>query len=424
MITFVAALLLAGGAVARAAPDARTWRWDLSAGADASLFTYALATTDTTETLSEFLLQAGLTGASSARGKHRWRVRLEASGGTELYRERIEGDYRLLDADKVERVRLAGRWWGRQYRESTTYSRSSDNGEGRLDAVATPLAGTDARLQVRGWTGRIDYATPSALEVDRRDLGAGLAVRASAGAGTQWGIDGRVGRSSYPDSAQIDRDTWSIATDFDSQTLDRSGLRLYHKSERREVRDESVRPSAWTHWIDASLASAAGAGHVLLAGQLESWQYDTEDEVYFDSNRLAGFAGYRWGDILGTQWQIGLAGERLAAGDSPETYSQYGLRGGVEAWGGDVSGTLTLEVGRRRYDDGDVVLSDDAADPLATTTTLYTDFTYWQLWLMATWRLSPAWDVDVLANYEPESHTEAADDVTLGYGSLRVRWRP
>ena len=42
-----------------------TWDWNLTTGYDATLHTCALASGDTTETISEFLVQAGLQGQSA-----------------------------------------------------------------------------------------------------------------------------------------------------------------------------------------------------------------------------------------------------------------------------------------------------------------------------------------------------------------------
>lgn len=409
----------------RVIPERRTWTYDLTSGFDSYLHSYALATDDTTETISEFLLQAGLEGQSPFWARHRWRVRAEASTGTELFRERFLGEYRFLGDNKIERVRLTGSFWGRQYRETTEYSRSSNNWEGRLEGRVAPVVGGKAKLELRGWASTIDYATPSTLEVDYRNTGGGVFVRSTTLGNTLWGVGTRVGARTYPDSSAIDRDTWSVEADLDHHDMAGRGLRLYHKSERRLIQDETVRPSAWTHWSDFTGAVTAGGGHMFLDAQAEVWQYDVETDIYFNSVRIDGAAGYRWGDILAATWKVALAGEWLDAGDSPETYSQVGLRGGVETYGSDVGGSLTLEYGRRSYAQGNVNIDPDSLDPsLFDIVALYTDFDYWKIWLMGSWRISPHFDLDLMANYEPESHTENADDSALGFASLRLRWRP
>ena len=417
---------LAWGATGSGARAAQSpWSWDLTAGFDSYLHNYALATTDTTETLSELFFQAGFEGRSAATATHRWRLRAEAGAGTELFRERLFAERRWLGQDRIERARVTGSFWGRQYRETTDYTRSSDNWEGQLEGRLSPLVGRVARLELRGWAGRLDYRTPSTLEVAHNDAGAGVFVRSVALGRTIWGLGVRGGQRTYPDSTAIDRDTWSLEGDYDHQGEQGSGLRVYQKSERRLVRDQSVRPSAWTHWTDFAGSLGAGPGQVRLDLQAESWQYDYETDVYFNSTRLDGSLAYRWGDILAATWQVGLAGEHLAAGDSPETYSQLGLRGGVESYGSEVSGSLTVEYGRRVYAQGAVSLDPLGTDPaLLDTVLLYSDFNYWKIWLLGSWHLSRTWDVDLMANYEPESHTEQSDDSALGFASLRLRWRP
>ena len=68
------AILLCGGGplvwsafalMARAAEPA-TWQWEFAGGVDGTVHTYALAVADTTETISEFMVQAALEGRSVA----------------------------------------------------------------------------------------------------------------------------------------------------------------------------------------------------------------------------------------------------------------------------------------------------------------------------------------------------------------------
>lgn|GEM_PF-1719452 len=409
-----------------ARPAANQWLPFVITGIDAYLHSYPLATTDTTETIAEFMLMGGIEGRSERQAKHRWRLRAEGSVGTELYRQRLEGDYRLLDGGRATRLRVNGSLWGRQYRQDTEYSLSSDNLESRLDARIYPVVGATAALEVRGYGGFLRYGTPSTLEVNYRDLGAGVFVRSTGLSDKLWGIGIRNTARAYPDTAEINRDSWAVEGDYEAQDLDGQGLRVFHKSERRLIADDTVRPSAWTHWTDFSGAVRAARGHMVLELQSEVWRYDEEMSAYFDSWRLKPVLFYRWGDILAATWQLGLATERLDAGDSPETYTQLGLRFGIESYASDLTGSLTLEYGRRTYEQGVAVGTDatDITDPFGDSVLSYTDFNYWEIWLMATWSLGTHFSIDVLASYEPESHTEQTENTALGFGSLRLIWRP
>jgi hypothetical protein len=397
-------------------------------GLDSYLHTYSLASTDTTESLTELMVSAALTGRSSRKVRHRWRVQGEASAGTELFREHLEAQYRWQPDRKETRLRLDGQLHARQYRQETEYSLNSDQAEGRLDVRAYPWLNQGRRLELRGWTAFNDYQDPTTLEVDYRENGGGLFLQSRGLDGAVWSVGTRFAARAYPDTTQIDRKTFGMEGTYDVQDFDGQELRLYHKTERRVIRDTEARPSAWSHWTDLSGKVTAGPGWVFLDLQGEIWDYDQDFSAYDDSWRLKGVAGYSWGDLLATSWQIGLAGERLEADTGPETYTELGLRMGVEAYGGEVSGSLSLEVGSRHYRDGTVDLdlppSDVQGFESTETIQLYSDFNYWEIWLTANWRLADRWSLDVLASYEPENHTEKEDDAALGFGTVRLTYRP
>jgi hypothetical protein len=432
---FLLPLFLSGWVTAPAAvsgqsaagPDRSAWFWELSSGFDGYLHSYPLAVTDTTETISEFMVQTSVEGRSARRSDHRWRVRGEVSLGTELWRERFAGAYRWLDSEGTTRLRLRGTLWGRQYRNRTEYTLSSDNYEGRLEARGYPLAGRGSLWGLRAWADLLDYRTPSTLEVNHREQGVGLLARSRELGTTMWVVGLRLARRAYPDTSSLDRRVVSLEGDFEHQDPAGQGVRIFHKTDRRLVEDAIARPASWAHWSDFDGAVTAGGGQIFLDLQSEVWDYDSQQGAFFDSWRIESHLGFRWGDILAAIWRLGPAFERLDAGDSPETYSQFGLRGGVESYGSAVNGSVTLEYGRRVYRNGVLQLETDLEPTLPSdldTMVLYTDFNYWQIWLMAGWTLSAHWRVDLLASYEPESHTERTDDSALGFASLRLIWRP
>ncbi len=414
---------LAGFESFKPRPDNSEWSPVFSAGYDALMHSYPLATTDTTETISEYVLTAGIEGRSPRKATHKWRLRAEAAVGSELYRQLLEAQYKYHDNNRQVRWRMDGRFYGRQYKDATEYSLSSDNIEGRFDLRAYPWIASRSKLELRGWSSATDFRNPSSLEVDTRDLGAGAFLRSSHLGDKMWSVGYRYSKRSYPDTVEINRKIHRIEGDLDFHDENGQGLRLFHKSGRRLIKDETVRPSAWAHWTDFNGLVSAGNGFVFLDVQNEIWQYDEETSVYFDSWRIESALGYRWGDVLKANWQLGLAGERLDAGSSPETYTQFGFRSGVESYASDVSGSLMVEVGRRIYSQNSTSTSGDVFDD-DYLTSFYSDFNYWEIWLMANWHINKNFSLDLLANYEPESHTESDDDSSIGFASLRLVWRP
>lgn len=399
------------------AQDAPTWRPKLAAGIDSYLHTYYLAEEDTSESVTELLLSAELEGRSPRRARHAWSARLAASGGSELFRELLDARYQWRPQGDT-RLQLDVDWLGRQYRHRTDYALSSDNHEGTVEFRGAPWLGHGVKLDLRARGRYIQYRTPSTLEQSYRER-SGAAYLASRGYGdVNWRVGARATARSYPDSAAIDRDVLAVEGDLD-HGLGSRRFWLYHRSERRLAADTQVRPSAWTHWTDLRATWPAGPGEVVTNLNNEVWRYDQPGTVWFDAWRLDGELGYGWGDPLRAHWQALLTTERLAAGDASESYQQFGLRGTVESYAGPVSGLLAVEYGHRWYRD---TTSSDAVDDGYDLT--YSDFSYLELWLMATWAWSPHLSLELVASYQPEQHTEQDDDTAIGYGNARLVWRP
>lgn len=394
-------------------PGVRAWTWEAAVGYDSFTHTYALATADTSETVGESLVQLGVEGRSAPGARDRWRLRLESSVGSGLWRERLEADWRHVDAGDVARVRAGARINGHQYRSGSDDNRSSDHADARLDLQAVPLAARRRELFLAGWGSTIAFERPSPLEQAARDLGLGAGVRSRGWEGAAWTVTLRHAARTYPDSAAIDRRTWSAEAEWSRALDDEGSVRIYHRSERRLAADPQVRPDAWLHWLDAAAQVAAPPGLLGIELQFERWDYAVATDTWLDSWRLAGLIGLRRGDVLRAQWQMGLAAERYDADASPETYDQAGLRAGLESYGSRLSGTCTVEYGRRFY----------AEQGAGTLDTVYSDFNYWRLWLLAECRLGGELALSALGSWEPESHAEPRDDVSLGFASLRLVWR-
>jgi hypothetical protein len=404
------------------APGA-VWRTTLASGYDAYSHSYHLASTDTTETLTEFYLAAELEGRSAFRARHQWSVRGEVSAGTELTRESMTSRYRYRPGGGASRLGADVSWYGRQYREGSVYSLSSDNHEGRADLRGTPWQRRDLGLELRAYGRYLAYSRPSTLQQDLREGGGGLYLTSTGEPGNSWRAGMKAGRRAYPDSSAIDRDLMS--GEFH---LDRTGRRLelwvYHRSERRDMDDDTVRPSAWSHWTDMHLAWKVGRGRILADLGATVWSYDYTTDAYYDSHLADLELGYGWGEIPDPRWRALVTLERHGAGDSPDSYSQAGLQGGFESFGSVFSGTLAVEYGRRWYDHP--VSDQDWREILESDDFLTgsTDFWYLEIWIMATWSLRENLDLDLMATYQPENHTEQDDDFALGTANLRLVWRP
>ncbi len=401
------------------------WTFTTSAGYDTYIQRFPLAGVDTTETISEFDLVAAAEARTAGRARHRWRLRPELSLGTELTREGLEAGWQYRPDSVAAVLRCDASWRGRQYRRGTGYSLSSDLQEGRVESRVTfsPRGARAVEARLAGW--RLRYAAPSALELDQDELGGGVYWKSGHDAQRYFTLGARLARRAYPDSAAIDRTVAGLTGELDTAALTGAGVRLFWRSERRTIRDETARSSAWSHWGTAAWLAPVGAGRVETDLQGEVWRYDAQTPTWFDSWRLAGALAYHGGGETGWGWLAGLAAERFAAGaDSPETYNQAGVRVGGEAALPALAGVCTFELGRRDYTFAPPASSTASAAPSGLDALeLYSDFTYWAVWLSASWTVTGRLALDLSANWQPERHAESTDDAAIGFASARVAWR-
>ncbi|MBU1073183.1 hypothetical protein KKG45_08040, partial [bacterium] len=183
----------------------------------------------------------------------------------------------------------------------------------------------------------------------------------------------------------------------------------------------AVRPSSWSHWTLVEAMLPLDEGSLRLAAELghESWRYDAEWGAYTDQTRWDGGLRLEGGGLFGPAWQLGAAYESLASDTEDESYRQLGARGGLEHLGDSFTASLTLEIGRRDYDEAAPVVGPGDVEEFS----LYSDFTYVELWLMAGVDIAADLRLDVMASYLPESHSEETDDQKLGFGTARVVYR-
>lgn len=413
-VCLAGALCMAGGA-ASTAHAGSNWDFPLSSGYDIYVHDYFLAESDTTEVIQEFNFTAAANGSSEFSARNRWFMRAGLSGGTELYRQSLDTGFRLRNKERHEWLRGDLLMLARQFREGSEYSLSSNNHEGRMTGALSPWTTDNMAVELRARGRYVNYERPSTLEVDYVDGSAGAYLRSPSRSFRTWRVGGLYTARDYPDSGAIDREGFILEGDYDHGRLE-GVLRAYHRSERRNIADPDARPSAWFHWTELDTAHPTSRAEVVLRASSEVWDYDEASGAWYDSWQLGGQAGARWGDPLNTRVETLITAEHLEAGDEPETYWQTGLRVGAETLKPELSGSISIEVGRRWYRN-----STDDPDSFALE---YTDYSYLAFWLMGNWMINEHFSVDVTANFEPESHTEQDDNITLGYGSLRLVWRP
>lgn len=397
------------------------WRTTLSSGYDTYIQTYALSLEDTTETISEFEMTLAGEGRTTGRARHHWLVRPRVSVGSERNRGRLELAYSHKPDTRYTTLRIDGNVQNTRYNGQSDYYLTSDSVEGDLKARWKVAPEGNLAGEVRTWGSVLRYATPSNLEADRNDLNAAAYLAAGRDATRRWRVGLRTGERAYPDTTEINRQSAGVELEYDHNAFLGPTGRVYHRSERRKIANPAVRPSSWSYWTQADLSIPLNEMSLRLVADLghEVWTYDQEWGAYTDQTRWEGDLGLAGGGLYGPSWRLGAALESLGSNTEGESYRQLGARGGLEHFGDRFTGSLTLEIGQRDYDETATVTGPGDVEELS----LYSDFTYVELWLMLGVDLMTDLRLDVMASYLPENHTEETDDQKLGFGTARLIYR-
>ncbi|MBC8425910.1 hypothetical protein H8E07_17500 [bacterium] len=360
-------------------------------------------------------------GRTSGRAVHHWLIRPQVSVGSERNRARLEWAYAHKPDTRRTTLRVDGDLQGTRYNRQSDYYLTSDSAEGRLKARWTVAPEGRLAGELRGWGSALRYDAPSELEVDRDDLNAAAYLKSGRDNPRHWRVGLRAGRRAYPDTTDIDRRSLGAELEYDHDAYLGVTGRVFHRSERRRIENPAVRPSSWSHWTLAEAALPLNAETLRLVAELghEAWRYDAQWGAYTDQTRWDGDLRLEGGGLYGPAWQLGAAGESLASNTEGESYGQLGARGGLEHLGDSFTLSFTLEIGQRDYDETATVVGPGEVEEYS----LYSDFTYVELWLMAGVDLTADLRLDLMASYLPENHTEETDDQKLGFGTARVVYR-
>lgn len=401
--------------------DGFIWEPSLSTGYDTYIQTYALSLSDTTETISDFDLTLAAEGRSSGKPRHGWLIRPQLSAGSERHRARCEWGYTYKPDRRLTTFRFDGDLRATWYDPRSDYYLTSDSVEGDLNGrwIVSPQGALAAEL--KGWASLTRYATPSELEADRHDLNVAAYLKSGRDATRRWRAGFRTGARAYPDSSEIDRDSAGFELEYDHNAFFSPTARVYHRTERRKIANPAFRPSSWSHWTRVETSLPLNEADLRLIGDLahEAWVYDVEWGAYTDQTRWEADLALTGGGVFGPAWRVGAAYESLASGSEGESYAQQGVRGGLDHFADGFSGSLTLEIGKRDYDETETVVGAGGVEEFS----LYTDFTYVEVWLMAGVEVTEDLRLDVMGSYMPENHTEEMDDQKLGFGTARLVYR-
>jgi hypothetical protein len=211
-----------------------------------------------------------------------------------------------------------------------------------------------------------------------------------------------------PDSTEIEYQSFIQSVDFRHFAGLYDRLNVLAALERREYVSGSPRSSFW-----AVLGSMAGEHSVaqrlslLLESELEWYQYDFKNPVYFDyvENRTALLlnVNYSYGFRFGAGPAFGFLASDVSDADE---YSEWGAKfaleynRGTRAWF-----SFAYEPGNRTYK----AFGDDRLDQEFS---LFSDYTYHRISLFGNFRILKYLSFSGFIDYQPEDHKKEGDDAT------------
>ncbi len=366
---------------------------------------------DTTDVFTDGrgLIELGLV---QEQGVHRYEIKGRFSGGTDLLRESAVLRYRSRPATGRNRLDLEFDVEGRQFRDDSSFSLSSDNlyfdGKTRWRHAVSESVNIGAKL--RGEMYRYDRR--SDFEYDQNRWSASATANLRRGWNLSLDLEAGGGARSAPDTTEIDYDRAFVRGDLYWSLGSGLQLGLYSAMERRIYRDESVRTPYWDWVTEPDLSFAFKDEWTLRLSAPQEWLlYDQDDVVYYDM--WLGRAGLelarRWGML-----ELGLE-SRWSWLKSPfDTEDEYGQPSGVLRvdWfsTGRLWFSLSEEIGRRHYE-----------QPPDGSLELYSDYTFFRTTLLASYRIHEHLVLDGFLSDEPETHRRDEDDSRLTLFTLALR---
>jgi hypothetical protein len=260
----------------------------------------------------------------------------------------------------------------------------------------------------------LSYQTEPSYGYDYMVNTQGMSLRHQTGLEGSLEFEGEYRIKSVPDSARMETHSplgrvtftrwfgWTTVVDAEAEL-------------ERETYPNDPDSDAWNGQVRLDVNREVNRWEFDFNGEVESWSYDHQDEVNVSSiePKLSLITSYGLTDYLrvGAGPAVSMFLPRSSLYQE-ERYRSFGAETQVEYLKlSQLWGDLTIEVGRRDYTD---VEGDDA---------LYSDFTYLESTLLATWTIYHPVELSVFATYDQEWHDQADHDVSTRLVSADLRYQ-
>jgi hypothetical protein len=390
----------------------------VSAGFDSFQEKYTLVDRDTLDSVNEFRTRAALGLLAGTFLRDFFLVEGLAQYGKDSSEAGGRLKFNKLFWSGKSRVGFEGQFTRRQFGQNSAYSFPNDYDRLFLRAYFTKALGPGLALRITDRVEIQDFERRTEFDYDYRRN------RLSVGGEFNWNLmtflDMRVTHvtMAIPDSTEIEYQAFVPSIEFRRFSGIYDRVVLTAAVERRDYVIGSPRSNFW-----AVLGSVAGERPVsrqlslLLESDLEWYQYDRKNTVYFDylENRTALLFRYNrsYNMSLGAGPMVGFLKSDISAQDE---YTEIGARvrleytRGTRAW---VS--LTYEPGTRTYNVFNSVAGPDDIS-------LFSDYSYQRLSAFANLRIFGPLSLTGFIDFSPEDHKREGDDATATLLSISLTY--
>ena len=219
-----------------------------------------------------------------------------------------------------------------------------------------------------------------------------------------------------PDTTEIQYESWKPLVEYRAAPGLYKSILLYASAERRRYAHEPAKSSFWAIIANASvewpLTDVVG---VEFRDETERYDYDDDSGVYFDYTETRNAILMKYNKSWNVRLGAGPAFSFFVSNASPEDEYhelggkltlEYGL--GTAVW---LSGSY--EPGKRSYRTFNAARDEP---------TVYSDYTYHRVSLLANVRLLDGVSLNAFADVQPEDHEREGDDATATLVSVSLTY--
>jgi hypothetical protein len=394
----------------------------LSAGFDSFGERYSIDEADTLDFTSELRSIAALRYTRDWGRGHELELRNTLSLSGSSLRNQLVTEVDLVRR-RNDRLTLANELAVKRFDRGDDYSVASDHVQETVRASYRAQLDESVRLRLGQRLELYAFDEPSTYEYDYRRSRTSIDLDVVRGLDAVFDVGYALAYRDVPDSTAIDYLDHEVRGDLLGYLGRRTTLDLGLSLSRRGYRDPSARPGYYLLDGSARLGMrVADQLELRLRQELELYDYDTPNDVYFSSQRHLNGVEASYEPSVDVRLGLEPRFTRHTASNDAEEYRETSvvLSGEWIRLDG-LWITTSLELGQRHYREveEELLASTGSAETVqlddeeTVSPFLYSDYDFTRVNVFATVEFARRYAFNLYLSHEPERHDDANDDTTM-----------